>query len=64
MKKLQQLLNHFHLQFLPEEPLLGISTETGGIELETDIYRPYWQIHFGLIFFKLSYSNIDYNSRL
>ena len=64
MKKLQQLLNHFHLEFFPEDPLLGISTEKGGVEFEPNVFTPYYQIHIGLIFFKLSITNIDRDNRL
>ena len=64
MEKLTSLLSHFAFQFLPEEPLLGISTERGGVELEKDVFTPYYQISVGIIFFKIIYSNIDWNNRL
>ena len=58
-KLITYIYRHFYLELLPKNPLLGIATESGGVEFEPNKFTPYWQIHFGLIFFKITYSSLE-----
>lgn len=62
MQKIDKaMFNHaFNITFLPKEPLLGVKGINCEVLCVDDVYRPLYGIEIGLVFFKISYVNLQW----